>query len=49
MDNFDKEILSIKKEILRLKLKLENLENPGLFDPDMDLDEIIEENPGILD
>lgn len=40
---------SLEKEILRLTLELENRKNPGLFDTDRNIDEIIEENPGILD
>lgn len=38
----------LKKEIIRLSLEQENDKNPGLFDTDRDIDEIIEENPGIL-
>lgn len=38
----------LRKEIIRLNLERENHKNPGLFDTDRDIDEIIEENPGIL-
>lgn len=42
------EIERLQKKLLLKKLERENHENPGLFDTDRDIDEIVEENPGIL-